>query len=178
MKKYIFISALIFTATATKAQVIINQAASQTLSSDSVLMEFGPENKGLLLPWVTDTSSVAGSVPGTMIYDTSDKKVKFLKAATWTDLSVDATGVVDTILQDPITDAPTAKTIIGARTATAPGILVLESDTKAMVLPKVASPHLNIIDPSPGMMVYDTTKKHLVVFNGTTWSFWKTLPNN
>lgn len=178
MKKYIVISALLFAATAMQSQVIINKDATQSLSSDSVLLEFGSENKGLLLPWVTNTASVAGAVPGTMVYDTSDKKVKFLKGNVWTDLSVDTTGVVDSALQDLITDAANAKTIIGDRTATAPGILVLESETNAMVLPKVASPHLNIINPSPGMMVYDTVKKHLVVFNGTTWSFWKPLPNS
>jgi hypothetical protein len=42
-----------------------------------------------------------------------------------------------------------------------------------MVLPKVASPHLNIISPSAGMIVYDTIKKQLAVYNGTVWSFWK-----
>ena len=58
-------------------------------------------------------------------------------------------------------------------TDTTPGILVLADTNKAMVLPKVASPHLNIVNPSPGMIVYDTTKKQLAVFNGTVWSFWK-----
>ena len=125
MKKYIFINAIIFTAAAAKAQVIINKDLNQTLSSDSVVMEFGTEKKGLLLPWVTNTASVAGAVPGTLVYDTSDKKVKFLKGATWTDLSIDITGTVVTVLQDPIADAATAKTIIGERTAAAPGILVL-----------------------------------------------------
>ncbi|WP_262907374.1 hypothetical protein [Chryseobacterium sp. LC2016-27] len=42
-----------------------------------------------------------------------------------------------------------------------------------MILPKVASPHLNIINPSAGMMVYDTVKKQLAIYNGTVWSFWK-----
>jgi hypothetical protein len=58
-------------------------------------------------------------------------------------------------------------------TDTTPGILVLADTNKAMVLPKVASPHLKIVNPSPGMMVYDTTKKQLAVFNGAVWSFWK-----
>ena len=54
-----------------------------------------------------------------------------------------------------------------------PGLLVLADTDKAMVLPKVASPHLNIVNPAAGMMVYDTTSKQLAVFNGTVWSFWK-----
>ena len=38
--------------------------------------------------------------------------------------------------------------------------MVLADTNKAMVLPKVASPHLNIVNPAPGMMVYDTTKNN------------------
>ena len=78
-------------------------------------------------------------------------------------------------MQDSLSDLETAKVLIGGNpdTDTTPGILVLADTDKAMVLPKVASPHLNIVNPSPGMIVYDTTKKQLAVFNGTVWSFWK-----
>jgi len=41
------------------------------------------------------------------------------------------------------------------------------------VLPKMASPHLNIINPAPGMIVYDTTAKLMTVFNGSVWTFWR-----
>jgi len=176
MKKYIIISAIIFAFTGSKAQVIFNPDIGQTSTSPSVLLEFGTEPKGLLLPWVTNTAGVTGAVAGTVVYDVSDKKVKYLKdgsGAGWIDLSVDATGVVNTTLQDTPTDATNAKTIIGNRTAAAPGILVLDSPTKAMVLPKLGSPYTNIINPSAGMVVYDTTTKQLAVFNGTVWSFWK-----
>ena len=176
MKKYRIIALVIFAFTGSKAQVIFNPDIGQTSSSPSVLLEFGTQPKGLLLPWVTNTTGVAGAVAGTVVYDISDKKVKYLKdgpGAGWIDLSVDATGVVNTTLQDTPTDAANAKTIIGNRTAAAPGILVLESPTKAMVLPKLGSPYANIINPSAGMVVYDTTTKQLAVFNGTVWSFWK-----
>lgn len=154
------------------SQVAIGKAA---VTNTSVSLEFGNANKGLLLPWVTTSASVLGAVDGTIIYDTSDKKVKYRKAGSWFDLSVDATGIVDTAIQDPLTENPTAKMVIGTNGAsdTTPGILVLSDSDKAMILPKVASPHLNIINPSSGMMVYDTTAKQLAVFNGTVWSFWK-----
>lgn len=58
-------------------------------------------------------------------------------------------------------------------TDTTPGILILSDADKAMILPKVASPHLNIINPAAGMMVYDTVNRQLAVYNGTVWSFWK-----
>ena len=159
------------------AQVAIGKAS---VSSPSVSLEFGTGNKGILLPWVTGVSTVTGAVNGTLVYNTTDKKVYVKYASGWKDLSVDATGTtVDPItnvdgltLQNSLDDLNTAKVSIGTPTST-PGILVLEDTNKAMILPKVASPHLNIVKPSPGMMVYDTTKKQLAVFNGTVWSFWK-----
>ncbi|WP_246022144.1 hypothetical protein [Epilithonimonas xixisoli] len=128
-----------------------------------------------MLPWVTSSASVSGAVDGTIIYDTADKKVKYRKNNAWFDLSVDTTGIVDTSLQDSLTENPTAKVAIGkdGATDTTPGILVLTDTDKAMILPKVASPHLNIINPSAGMMVYDTFNKMLAVYNGKVWSFWK-----
>ena len=159
------------------AQVAIGKAS---VSSPSVSLEFGTGNKGILLPWVTGVSTVTGAVNGTLVYNTTDKKVYVKYASGWKDLSVDATGTtVDPItnvdgltLQNSLDDLNTAKVSIGTPTST-PGILVLEDTNKAMILPKVASPHLNIVNPSPGMMVYDTTKKQLAVYNGTVWSFWK-----
>lgn len=147
-----------------------------TISNSSVSLEFGStENRGILLPWVTSAAAVSGAVNGTIIYDTSDKKVKIKNNTTWFDLSIDQNGVVDTTLQNTKTELPNAKVLIGGNptTDTTPGILVLGDTNKAMILPKVASPHLNIINPSPGLMVFDTVKKQICVFNGTVWSFWR-----
>jgi len=154
------------------AQVAIGKAS---VSSTAVSLEFGNENRGIVLPWVTNTSDVTGVVDGTIVYNTADKKVYVKYASGWKDLSVDATGAVDTSLQNSLSDLDTAKVLIGGNpdTDTTPGILVLADTDKAMVLPKVASPHLNIVNPAPGMMVYDTTAKQLAVFNGTVWTFWK-----
>lgn len=143
-----------------------------SVTSPSVSLEFGTANRGIVLPWVTSTGAVTGAVNGTLVYDISDKKVKVKYSSGWKDLSVDTTGAVDTSLQNSRSDLASAKVSIGPPTAT-PGILVLEDSNKAMVLPKVASPHLNVITPSAGMMAYDTDTKLLVVFNGTVWSFWK-----
>ncbi|WP_228446362.1 hypothetical protein [Chryseobacterium sp. 18068] len=136
----------------------------------SVSLEFGNENRGMVLPWVENNSGISQN--GTMIYDATDKKVKYLKGGSWFDLSVDATGTVDLSIQTTKSEKTEAKVSIG-QPSSVDGILVLEDTNKAMVLPKVASPHLNIINPAPGMMVYDTTAKQLAVFNGTVWSFWK-----
>ncbi|MCD0478881.1 hypothetical protein LPB90_10450 [Chryseobacterium sp. LC2016-29] len=162
------------------AQVAIGKTPTV---NTSVSLEFGNENRGMILPWVTNTSAIVDAVNGTMIYDLSDHKVKTKYASGWKDLSVDATGttvdpltnVDGVMIQDSHTENTGAKVSIGTPTSVpeANGILVLEDQNKAMILPKVASPHLNIIDPAPGMMVYDTSAKQLAVFNGTVWSFWK-----
>ncbi len=175
--KNIFVIAFAIFSGMISAQVAIGKT---TLSSPAVSLEFGTANRGLILPWVTSAASVAGAVNGTMIYDLADKKVKIKYASAWKDLSVDITGttvdpltnVDGTLIQNTATENVNAKMAIGPLTST-PGILVLEASDKAMVLPKVASPHLTIINPSPGMMVYDTVNKQLAVFNGKVWSFWK-----
>ena len=172
MKKNIIISSFLLFSIFAFSQVAIGKPS---VTNTSVSLEFGDGNKGLLLPWVTSAANVTGAVNGTIIYDITDKKVKYRKSGNWFDLSVDTTGTVDTTLQDSLTEKPTAKVAIGVNGATdaTQGILVLTDTDKAMILPKVASPHLNIINPSAGMLVYDTTAHQLAVFNGTVWSFWK-----
>ena len=90
-------------------------------------------------------------------------------------MSVDTNGTAITTLQDSKTELTSAKAAIGkdGATDTTPGILVLTDTDKAMILPKVAEPHLNIKNPAAGMLVYDTTNRQLAVFNGKNWSFWK-----
>ena len=174
MKNIVATLSLLF-ATSLSAQVAIGKA---TVSSPAVSLEFydnADNTRGIILPWVTSTAAVTGAVNGTIVYNTADRKVYVKYASGWRDLSVDTTGTVTTTLQDALSDLDTAKVLIGGdpATDTTPGILVLADTNKAMVLPKVASPHLKIVNPSPGMIVYDTTKKQLAVFNGTVWSFWK-----
>lgn len=161
----------------TMAQVAVGKPS---VSSPSVSLEFGAGNRGMILPWVISGASVTGAVNGTMVYDLADNKVKVKYNAAWKDLSVDNTGTtvdaltaVDGVLiQSAETENVLAQSGVGIMDAT-PGILVLGDTDKAMVLPKVDSPHLNIIDPSPGMMAYDTFNKQLAVFNGSVWTFWR-----
>ena len=174
MKNIVATLSLLF-ATTLSAQVAIGK---NSISSPAVSLEFydnADNTRGIILPWVTSTAAVTGAVNGTIVYNTADRKVYVKYASGWRDLSVDTSGTVTTTLQDALSDLDTAKVLIGGdpATDTTPGILVLADTNKAMVLPKVASPHLNIVNPSPGMIVYDTTKKQLAVFNGTVWSFWK-----
>lgn len=173
MKKQLLPIAILLAATGTvKSQIAIGKT---TVSNTSVSLEFATtENRGLILPYVETKTGITNN--GTIIYDTTDYKVKYLKdSGTWTDLTVDNTGTVSLSAQTGKTESPTAKSVIGssAATDTTPGILILSDTNKAMILPKVASPHLNIIAPAPGMMAYDTVKRQLAVYNGNVWTFWK-----
>ncbi|SDF23754.1 hypothetical protein [Epilithonimonas hungarica] len=154
------------------SQVAIGKTA---VTNSSVSLEFGNGNKGIILPWVTSTTAVTGAVDGTIIFDTSDKKVKYRKNSSWFDLSKNNTGTVDLTIQNPLTESVSAKVSIGTNgaTDTTSGILVLTDTDKVMVLPKMASPHLYIINPAPGMMAYDTFNHLLSVYDGSMWAFWK-----
>lgn len=209
MKKCILSISLLY-ATAASSQVAIGKNSITTGSNVSLEFYDSADNvRGMVLPWVStvannpvayNTSTGAGYrgiqgtvVDGTIIFDLSDKKVKYRKAGAWFDLTgspifpltvKDASSnnvtfaqfnSIDSSLQDNKKENLNAKAAIGTNgaTDTTPGILVLTDVNRAMVLPKVASPHLKIINPAPGMMVYDTVKRQLAVYNGTVWSFWK-----
>ncbi len=171
MKKIILTTIVLTAITIAKAQVSIGK---NTVTNSSVSLEFTDnENKGIILPYIENKSAITEN--GSIIFDNTDNKVKYLKDGSWFDLSVDTYGKSDVEIQQSKTEEVTAKTGIGANSATdgTNGILVLTAADKAMILPRVASPHLNIINPAAGMMVYDTTKKQLAVYNGSVWTFWK-----
>lgn len=209
MKKLI-ITLIILSATPLFSQVAIGK--NTTTAGSNISLEFydnADNKKGMIVPWV---STVAGNpvaynattgagyrgmqgtvVDGTIIFDLSDKKMKYRKAGDWFDLTGTPTfpltvqdannanvvfnqfNAINSSIQDNAKEQDNARAAIGANgaTNTTTGILVLTDTNKAMVLPKVASPHLNILSPAPGMMVYDTVKRQLAVYNGTVWSFWK-----
>ncbi|WP_410879241.1 hypothetical protein [Myroides sp. DW712] len=149
----------------------------KTTEGPDVLLDFKDgDNRGIILPWVTNESDVTTPVGGTLIFDSNDKKVKYYQAGTsanWVDLSIKE-GAVDTSIQQATGEATTHDpAVIGNRTTSVSGVLVLESSNKAMVLPKMENPHLNILSPQAGTMAFDTISKMLCIFNGSEWSFWK-----
>ena len=152
-----------------------------------------PQNKGIVLPYVrTMSASPTTAVePGTILVDASNASAAAVKyyapgnsAAVngWVDLSSGNTANLTTTLSKQpttaqVTELANARAIIGATSSGAiGGVLVLESATKAMVLPQVAMTD-DIINPAPGMMVYvngvpPSFNKRLAVFNGSKWTYW------
>ena len=176
MKTYLTLLTLLYS-TVIFAQVIINPGTKTAVTNTSVSLEFGAEDRGIILPYVTVANAIS-AVPGTLVMDHADKVMKLkLGNGTWQNLTGNA--AKNNMIVNPfitIAENPAAKTVIGSSAipqAQVPGILILSDPDKAMILPQVPSPHLNIKNPAPGMMVYDSANKILAVFNGTQWSFWK-----
>ena len=207
----IILTIAVFGSVFAMAQVAIGKSEvskiqpANTINNPSISLEFydnANNIKGMVLPWTSTVNNqpvaynattgagyrgMQGTVvDGTIIFDLSDKKIKYMRNGAWSPLTgalpltdgttpYNAFTAVDSSLQDNRKEEPTGKAAIGTNgaTDTTAGILVLTDTNKAMVLPKVGSPHLNIKNPTPGMMAYDTTKKQLAVYNGTVWSFWK-----
>lgn len=175
MKNCLFIISFVCFLSKSNAQVAIGKAE---ISSDFVSLEFGNEvgnpqkQKGLLLPWVNEAGELDAPHPGTLVFDTKDKKIKYYKGGnipSWKDLTYNSNGQVDTSAQDDLESISTAKVSIGIPKDTS-GILVLEDTNKAMILPLIDS-YESIINPSPGMIAYDLQNDLLCVFNGTDWTF-------
>ena len=126
----------------------------------------------LVVPLGRVTNLDTNTVAGTLYFDATAKKVTF-KGATDMDLSINegTFDITDTEYVSLTEEATVNGTIIGAETSTAPGVLVLESTTKALILPKMANPHLVIINPESGMIAYDTVSKMFCVFNGQVLRF-------
>lgn len=200
-----------------KAQVAIGKSElsriqpANTVTNPNISLEFydaSDNKKGIVLPWTSTVSNqpvtydaqsgvgyrgMQGTIEnGTLIFDLSDKNVKYRKDGAWFNLTnvtypvnvvradnstvtLSANNALDSSLQDDKMESAGAKVAIGANSDsdTTNGIMVLTDTNRAMVLPKVASPHLNIVNPTAGMMVFDTVRQQLAVFNGTVWSFWK-----
>jgi len=176
MKKIILLMILVAFKNNISAQVIFGDAIGSAVDKTSVLMEFSAAgNRGLILPYVTDKTAI--TTPGSIIFDASTAtaaKAKYYNGTTWVDLSVQPANASSYLsIQPPARENNNAKMVIGSNTSSADGILVLESTSKAMVLPVVSS-YQNIINPAPGTMALITNGplKTLAVYNGEQWSFW------
>lgn len=173
----IFFSSLLF------AQVAIGKTPNQP----SAILDFGPDNetikKGIILPVLDLTQNTNETYSdGTFLFDTNSMMVKVKQDGIWLDLTDE--GAITTQYNtnnEDITTPVKLKTsedigegvIIGSETSTAKGVLVLESENKALILPRVADPHLNIPKPVAGTICYDTTSDSLAIFDGKVWSYWK-----
>ena len=142
-----------------------------TVDGDGILDFPLGTTKGIILPNVTKSADMTSVTRGTLVYDIATKDNQYYDGA-WKTLNVLLTsGIAPSLL--PGNDLPTKGVIIGKQTSTAQGVLVLESSSKALILPKVENPAGTVKTPVAGMICYDPVQKIMAVYNGKDWSFWK-----
>ncbi len=165
---------LVFNATALSAQIGIG---TTSITNSSVLLEFSNEAKGIIVPQVTSSTGAPG---GTFIFDINDKVLKVKEDknqgvnGNWTSLSNNSIpGISHTFSNAGADVIGNNGVVMGNSSSTKSGALVLESTTKALVLPKVSNPHSALIGAIAGTIVFDTASNTLAVYDGANWSYWK-----
>lgn len=168
MKKIFIISALYFWTSFVQisAQIAINNS---NINSFAVLDFPLGTKKGIILPIIETLPNNA--VNGTILMDKNDMKIKMKQNGLWVEMS--GLGSIAGINFNTSSENANTSLIIGASSSTATGALVLESTTKALILPKIASPHLNVKSPRAGMICYDTVSNTMAIFDGVNWNYWK-----
>jgi len=167
MKKFLIITIVsISYAIGVSGQTAIEK---KTTGVSSILDFATGTTNGIILPAVESLPTSPAN--GTFLLDKTDQKIKMYQNGAWIDLS--GIGNITGVVPYSGTVNNGKKTIVGSRTTTVDGVLVLESPNKALVLPQVSNPHLTVKGPYPGMMCYDTITKSLAVFDGRVWNFWK-----
>lgn len=147
------------------AQVSIGRTS---ITNSSVLLEFGSDAKGIILPSLSTTPTNIG---GTFIVNANEKAVQVYENNSWTNLSNVGELINHSFINTGIDVGEGV--IIGEATSPREGVLVLESSTKAMILPKSANPDINIKSPVSGTILYDTSSSTLAIYDGQNWSYWK-----
>ncbi len=143
--------------------------AAKTSGNPLDVTAIGGDNKTLILPIVSTIAS--GTEQGTIWFDAADDIIKYQSATGAVAMTSPGTDVMSPLTIDNTLTDQNGGTIIGAQSSTAPGVLVLESSDKAMVLP-VVNGVLSVTDPEAGSIVYDKVEKAIAVYTGKEWFFW------
>ncbi len=148
------------------AQVAIGKTS---VDGSSILDFQASTTKGIILPALTTAPTVPTN--GTLGFYRTDAIVYMYQNNVWVPLT-EGNGSTTALISNTSAEVGNG-VVMGAATSTASGVLVLESSSLALTLPKVASPHLNVKSPYPGMICYDTNSNTIAVFDGAYWNFWK-----
>lgn len=152
-----------------KAQIVISSIDDPTPTNSSVILEFdNNENKGIILPQVSFIGFAKG---GTFIANKDEFSVQYFIDSKSINLTESGNYVPHSFYDNKNEDIGTG-IIIGDLNTNLFGPLILNSNNKALVLPKVSNPHDQITNPIAGTIVYDSTSDSLAVFDGSYWYFW------
>ena len=168
---------------------------------NSVIFQLGDSDginnrKGIILPSIftslsglTVDNSSNNVNNGTIVFDVNDKNIKIFQEGKWISLTTSGSNnkIIEKFSVTNLNDLETKANlnentesigvILGNGTSLQPetkGALIISGDgTQAMMLPHIFQPHINVENPHPGFICYDTEKGTLAMFNGTEWHYWK-----
>lgn len=170
MKKIILFVLMVCTSSLLMAQVAIKR---QDVSSVSAILDFATNTTdGIVLPAVSSAASVS-AVNGMILFDRNDERLKYYQNGNWVMLSDTGDASKATAVNPSMENLNSGAVIApdGGEPNDVLGVLELRSNSKAMVLPKVADPHINIPSPIAGTMVYDTVSQSVALFDGLAWNY-------
>lgn len=168
----IIIGILLLMGAYVQAQVAIEKTE---LSSVGSLLEFNDQQtggvpKGIILPIVD--SPDPSTEQGTLLLDATDNTVKYKSDNEWVNLTnASSTSYSSPDLNDEGEGAVISDGTVGLDDG-GPAVLKLNSNKRAMVLPRVSDVTTQINNPEPGTIAYDMKSKSLAIFNGEYWFFW------
>ncbi|NML68718.1 hypothetical protein HHL23_02750 [Chryseobacterium sp. RP-3-3] len=166
MKKIIILAIILVGFSSINAQV----GMGKTSVDGDAILDFPVAETGIILPIVETLPTGSAASNGTFLLDKTDSTIKMRENDLWVPLS--DTGSLTGIMLNASAETG-GGVIIGAASSPAQGVLVLESASKALVLPKVNDPVTSMKSPIAGTICYDTVSKTVAVFDGLKWSFWK-----
>lgn len=180
MKKFITFLTLII------SNVLIAQMAigKNSINGESTLLDFNTDQfntRGIILPAVVTTptfeiteNDINGNHPnnGTFIFDRSSKRFKMFENNQWV-LIGEREGNISALSPLRSTEEIGQGVIIGSDQTDAKGVFILESPNKAIILPHIADPHINVRNPFPGMICYDTSSNTMAFFDGINWNYYQ-----
>lgn len=148
------------------AQIAIGKSS---VDGSSILDFQANTTKGIILPALS--IEPAAPVNGTLGLYKVDGIVYMYQNNIWVPMT-EGNGSIAALINNTSAEVGNG-VVMGAATSSAAGVLVLESSSLALTLPKVDKPHLNVKSPYPGMICYDTNSNTIAVFDGAYWNFWK-----
>lgn len=166
LKKIISATSFLIFCLNLNAQVAIGKPSVQ---GSSILDFADSTTNGIILP--ATATFPASPTNGTLIFNRTDSRVYMRQNSNWIALT-EGNGNSSSLINNPTSEVGNG-VVIGANTSSATGVLVLESSSLALTLPKIDRPHLNVKAPYPGMICYDTASNTVAVFDGAYWNFWK-----
>lgn len=166
MKKIITLSLFFIYNTSVSAQVAIGKETIE----ESAILTFGEgTTNGIILPYVNNFTGNFSN--GSILVDVQNLEEVIVKVkieGNWIPLTSPKN---QSNLELNTTQDVGNGIIIGSATSNSEGVLVLESENKALILPKIDDVTL-IPSPVLGMICYDLQRKSMAIFDGIKWSFW------